>query len=383
MKTSFLTKIAHSVLIMMLFFVTPAFAQDFNQDLSISSEDVHVPQNILKGRQIRIYVTVHNSSQTDLSGVVKFYDERISQFIAADQPVSVLAEKTDDVYVDWSSDLTGEHTIAIRVVPWNEEGDNPDNNKVVKKIYVDVDSDGDGTGDLLDPDDDNDGVPDKDDDFPLDPNESKDTDGDGTGNNADTDDDNDGISDVMDIFPLDPYESKDADGDGVGDNNDVFPYDAEEWFDSDQDGLGDNDDPNDQNHGPIPFIDMQNTKVLVNKTLTFNALKSRDPDGEITEFEWDFGDGTRETGVIVDHVFKEPGNYLVALRVTDDSGEYREQQIEIKVASNWVLIALIAVSILLAVLLAGLLHPKSRFHHKKLNLNWQEIKKPRRRGKKS
>ena len=35
-------------------------------------------------------------------------------------------------------------------------------------------------------DDDNDGVPDAQDAFPLDPAESVDTDGDGTGNNADT-----------------------------------------------------------------------------------------------------------------------------------------------------------------------------------------------------
>ena len=41
------------------------------------------------------------------------------------------------------------------------------------------------------PDSDGDGVPDKVDAFPLDPNESVDTDGDGIGNNADLDDDND------------------------------------------------------------------------------------------------------------------------------------------------------------------------------------------------
>ena len=365
-------------LFILWFFAAPVFAQEFNQDLFINESDVRVSNNILKGQQIRMYVTVNNPSQVDLSGVVKFYDERISQFIAADQPVSVLAEKTDDVYVDWSSDLTGEHTIAIRVVPWNEEGDNPDNNKVVKKIYVDIDSDGDGTGDRLDNDDDNDGVPDKDDAFPLDPNESKDTDGDGIGDNADTDDDNDGISDVMDIFPLDPYETKDADNDGVGDNNDPFPYDPNEWMDSDRDGLGDNADPNDTNHGPIPIINISDTKVCVGKMLTFNALESRDPDGEITDFEWDFGDGTIETGVIIDHIYEKPGDYLVALKVTDDSGEYREQQVQVKVTSNWALIALIAVTILLILLLLGLFHPKSRFYHKKLNL-WEGIKKPKKK----
>jgi hypothetical protein len=54
-----------------------------------------------------------------------------------------------------------------------------------------------------DSDDDNDGVLDSDDAFPLDATESVDTDSDGIGNNADTDDDNDGILDSDDPFPLD------------------------------------------------------------------------------------------------------------------------------------------------------------------------------------
>ena len=61
------------------------------------------------------------------------------------------------------------------------------------------DQDGDGIPDLLDPDDDNDGVPDRTDIFPYDPTESQDTDSDGIGNNADDDDDNDGYPDVIEI----------------------------------------------------------------------------------------------------------------------------------------------------------------------------------------
>lgn len=51
-----------------------------------------------------------------------------------------------------------------------------------------------------------DGVPDTDDAFPEDLNESVDTDSDGIGNNADTDDDNDGIEDINDPRPLIPEE---------------------------------------------------------------------------------------------------------------------------------------------------------------------------------
>ncbi len=87
-----------------------------------------------------------------------------------------------------------------------------------------LDSDGDGIGDNADPDDDNDGVSDSEDAFPRDPLETADSDGDGVGDNADptpldsvtdadgdgiadskdTDDDNDGLYDWRDAYPLDP-----------------------------------------------------------------------------------------------------------------------------------------------------------------------------------
>ena len=86
------------------------------------------------------------------------------------------------------------------------------------------DTDGDGIPNDADNDDDNDGVLDNEDAFPLDSTESVDTDGDGIGNNADTDDDGDGYADDEDAFPLDETEWKDSDGDGIGDNSDDTPY---------------------------------------------------------------------------------------------------------------------------------------------------------------
>ncbi len=82
------------------------------------------------------------------------------------------------------------------------------------------DTDADGIPDHLDNDDDNDGVADNEDLFPLDPNESSDYDLDGIGNNADLDDDNDGVVDTEDAFPLDETETRDTDNDGIGDNRD-------------------------------------------------------------------------------------------------------------------------------------------------------------------
>ena len=115
------------------------------------------------------------------------------------------------------------------------------------------------------PDSDGDGVPDDEDAFPNDPNETVDSDGDGVGDNGDafpndpnesTDTDGDGVGDNADAFPNDPNETADSDGDGVGDNADDFPNDPNETQDSDGDGVGDNSDyyPNDPTRWqpPIP-----------------------------------------------------------------------------------------------------------------------------------
>ena len=84
------------------------------------------------------------------------------------------------------------------------------------------DSDSDGLINFEDLDDDNDGVLDDEDAFPLDLNESLDTDLDGIGNNADADDDNDGMPDVFELnYGFNPLDENDAniDGDGDGETN--------------------------------------------------------------------------------------------------------------------------------------------------------------------
>jgi hypothetical protein len=131
-----------------------------------------------------------------------------------------------------------------------------------------LDTDADGVADILDDDDDNDGVNDSIDVFPLDASESLDTDRDQIGNNADTDDDNDGVADVSDAFPLDPTETVDTDSDGIGNNadddddndgvtdaSDDFPLNANETVDSDGDGIGNNQDTDDDNDGVLDSSD--------------------------------------------------------------------------------------------------------------------------------
>jgi PKD repeat protein len=74
------------------------------------------------------------------------------------------------------------------------------------------------------------------------------------------------------------------------------------------------------NQPPIANFTYSPGNLLVNQSVTFNASSSYDPDGFITNYEWNFGDGTNETGEIVTHSYSSTGNYTVNLTVTDNDG---------------------------------------------------------------
>ncbi|MBA4406007.1 hypothetical protein C0389_01905 [bacterium] len=62
------------------------------------------------------------------------------------------------------------------------------------------------------------------------------------------------------------------------------------------------------------------SQAAVNESVVFNASKSSDPNGEITQYKWDFGDGSASEGISTFHSYGTSGKYTVVLSVTDDSG---------------------------------------------------------------
>jgi len=52
----------------------------------------------------------------------------------------------------------------------------------------------------------------------------------------------------------------------------------------------------------------------------FDAAAATDPDGTVTGYAWDFGDGTTGTGQTASHDYGHAGVFTVALTVTDDQG---------------------------------------------------------------
>ena len=55
-------------------------------------------------------------------------------------------------------------------------------------------------------------------------------------------------------------------------------------------------------------------------SLSVAAGASSDPDGSITSYAWEFGDGAVGSGVTADHTYATSGTYQVTLTVTDDLG---------------------------------------------------------------
>lgn len=74
------------------------------------------------------------------------------------------------------------------------------------------------------------------------------------------------------------------------------------------------------NQPPIASFTFSPASPLVNQWITFDATSSRDPDGRIVSFAWDFGDGATARGSRVQKRYSAPGTYTVTLTVTDDRG---------------------------------------------------------------
>ncbi|NEE03515.1 ThuA domain-containing protein [Phytoactinopolyspora halotolerans] len=89
------------------------------------------------------------------------------------------------------------------------------------------------------------------------------------------------------------------------------------------------------NRAPIARIDANPLSGPVPLEVTFDGSRSSDPEGSSLTYEWDVdGDGTVDsTDAQTTHTYTEPGDYTVALTVTDDDGQQDIANVEI-VAGN-------------------------------------------------
>jgi len=72
---------------------------------------------------------------------------------------------------------------------------------------------------------------------------------------------------------------------------------------------------------------------VAGQTVFFNADVSKSAPGHnITQFNWNFGDGTTGSGITVSHVFDQPGVYAVVLNVLDDTGQKSTKNTSLTIA---------------------------------------------------
>jgi PKD repeat protein len=59
----------------------------------------------------------------------------------------------------------------------------------------------------------------------------------------------------------------------------------------------------------------------VGETITFDAENCIDPEDDIVSYEWDFGDGSTDTGLTATHSYEDSGIYTVTLTIMNDKGD--------------------------------------------------------------
>ncbi len=83
-----------------------------------------------------------------------------------------------------------------------------------------------------------------------------------------------------------------------------------------------------------PIAKAGEDQLLTVSEIHFDGSQSYDPDGSITAWHWNFGDGQQGTGVRTSHIYRYPGIYPVTLTVTDDSGtssQYHSDSLEVTI----------------------------------------------------
>jgi len=122
------------------------------------------------------------------------------------------------------------------------------------------------------------------------------------------------------------------------------------------------------NRPPVAYFTENATTVKTGEVIHFDASESYDLDGNIVSYFWDFGDGTNDTGVAVDHAYAKAGNYTVTLTVTDDDGassSVNATKVVEKKPAGWPLALLAAIGLGIAALTATLLYALYRRRKKK------------------
>lgn len=339
-------------LALIIFFAFPLTGLGADPDLSINVDDLRLSESeFVSGQEVRLYAAVENTGDVDVSGYLYLYQD--GEPIGASQWVSIVAGGAkDEVWVDFTVPYAP-FTLSAEIKGQDPGDVNAANDTATTALFEPlIDEDGDNIEDA------NDNC------ATINNPEQTDTDGDGSGDACDDDDDNDGLTDEVESeLGTDPLKA-DSDDDGVTDRNDAAPLDA-----SRQNALAGEDESTDENPSEDETENSEEEIVttptttdvgilsasfvytpLKWKSYTFRALL---PSEEGLTINWDFGDGVSSSQAVVDHTFRQPGQYFVSFTVVDQDGNSATRQEEIEI--SFFNLANPYIKILIGVLLLALL----------------------------
>lgn len=334
-----------------------------NADLRIGQHDIRFSsEELIAGDTVRIYATIYNDGNEDVSGYVTFFQGSVP--VGDSQVISLLSGgNPEEVYIDF---VVPSSFFNIRAeIRGTDPADiDTDNNTTITSVYEPVF------------DDDRDGVINSVDNCPTVSNESQiDSDQDGVGDMCDDDDDDDGLSDDIEDELGSDRTLVDTDGDGVNDQDDAYPTDPskislevpvvkeqapdtsisedntstqlEDVFaeivqnvanelQNDVSTSNTEDEPGSEEDGveaATSYVNISPNALFSYERLNWNTYRFNviGPELDRTPCEWSFGDGSKSSKTVVEHKYEQPGTYEVELVLTNLDGQSSAENIQISI----------------------------------------------------
>jgi len=313
-------KLLFCVVIAVSFFL-PSFVYASNVDLSLEGNNTisFSESTLYAGETIRIYARVRNVGDTDASASVMFYQGGI--IIGQSQAVSLRANgNPDDVYVDFTVP-NGTFNIRAVLQGSSPQDMNPVNDATQTALFYPI------------VDADRDGVIDENDNCVNDANaDQRDTDFDSIGDVCDEDDDADGVPDSNDQYPLDPSKSADPVAPVVSapvvsaPSQQVVSQSVTESVAVDLRAVSEIEEKDEESVvSAVSTTSRLTTSPLARFSWkqvdwrTYEFTLAQQPE-ESVQFSWDFGDGATSVQPQITHAFSGPGSYAVTLAIVDEAG---------------------------------------------------------------
>jgi hypothetical protein len=315
------------------------------------------------GDTVRIYATIRNNGDQDVSGTVMFY--KGTEALTNGVQFSLRKDGyKEEVFADF---VIPEGTFNIRaeITETNPVDTDLSNNSILTGMFTPIlDSDHDGVADTSDNC------------KTVSNSDQKDMDGDGLGNLCDDDIDGDGwTNSVEQEKGTDPL-NKDTDGDGINDPNDKTPLGeplvvpkpevkkeapvsifenlllGEPGDEGEETDIADESVQVDSNDSSDVISSDENVELEQEQLQEIVAVSSRNASFTFEEtrwatynfrivgpskddgyrYEWSFGDDTTSNRRDVTHYYGRSGSFVVLLRMTDPDGVVTEDSVDVHVA---------------------------------------------------